>query len=228
MKCRRSECRIVFVLAAIAAIAGCARQERPSGDTARGGDTEQVQLPPEPAFGSPDTAQRAAVVEYARQVRFVSDHALTDEQGLLLRGTKGPTVRVQAAEYAHQLNEERLARGVVIARFISTGDYAPLGLRRGIHYVFADRAAGSWRSIIVPENTAQRVRVMQMAVLRVPHLLEAPIARFVELGGLTYTYIRCQKLCCIPCDPVGYQCPPGLPQLDSINFGETPAQTPVR
>lgn len=220
MKCRRSGRRVLFVVAAIAAVTGCASQERAA-------DSQQMQLPPEPAFGAPDTAQRAAVLEYASAVRFVSDPGLTDEQSLLLRGARGPRVRLEAAEHSHLLTRERLARGAFVARFISAGDYAPLGLRRGVHYVFADSSGGSWRSIIVPANAEQPARVMRMALLQAPHLLEGPVARFFEVDGMTFGYFRCGRLCCVPCDPPGYECPLRMfPQLDALNPEALPLRDP--
>jgi hypothetical protein len=120
-------------------------------------------------------------------------------------------------EHAHRLTDEQLSRGALVARLTSSGEYARQGLGRGVHYVFVDSAAAGWRSVIVAEDLARPVHVMKMTLFMVPHLIDAPAARFFESGGLTFDWIRCGKRCCIPCtDRVDCPSGPFLP-FDPMN-----------
>lgn len=221
MRNRHSGYSVLFVAVVVAAFTGCASEGRQVGETAVGADasraayldTSQLQDAALPTFGLVDTAQRSVLLEHARRARFVSDHHLTDEQSILVRGERGPTVRVEAVVHAHRLSDAQLRRGALIGRLVSAGNVEARGLRRGNNYVFVDSSRG-WRAIIVPEDPAQPVRVTGMAVLETRHIVHLPTARFFETGGMTYDNIKCGRLCCIPCEPM--TCPAIFPHFDPM------------
>ena len=236
MRFRRSWCRIASVVGTFAVAAACSEPQvggtgQTAGSTSAAQVADSVRVPDAPTFGSADTAQRSAVVEYARRVRFVSDLRLSDEQTLVQPRGRGPRARVEAAEYAHRLSRVQLARGAVIARFISDGEYSPLGLNSGVAYFFVDSVAGAgWRAIIVPDDASRRPKVMGMVITESPHRYEVPGVRWVQVGDLIYPNPPCGRECCVPCEPPLYPCPsrPGMwpPVLDTVRLGRpaVPAQ----
>lgn len=243
MQFRRSWCTIVSMTGMFAVAAGCAREAgEGTGATAAsqttGATTEAsaVQVPPAPTFGAPDTAQRPGVLEYARRVQFIDNPQVSDEQTLVQPRGRGPRARIEPVAYAHRLTRERLARGAVIARIVSDGDYAPLGLSRGINYFFVDSGTAGWRSIIISDVAARPARVMQVVLSELQHPFSVPSARWIESAGFIYPNPDCGRICCIPCMPPAYPClrPQGPPRLNQNGVLEgiaepqtsTPATTP--
>jgi hypothetical protein len=162
------------------------------------------------------------VLAYASRAPFVTDPRLTDEQTLLRRnGQRGPKVRVEAVDYSPRLTHDQLRRGQLLGRFISDGEYPPLGLRRGTHYLFVD-STDHWRAIIVPEDPALRPHVMNLSFLGIPHPWDVPGARWFEFGE-PYPNMPCGRECCVPCEPTrGYPCPPMMPRLGPGGRGSLP------
>lgn len=223
MRRRRSCCRFGLIAGLLAVAAGCARAPDGDAGTTAAAVTQEAPELPAPAFGRPDTARRSVVLEYAGGARFVDDPRFNDEQGLLDSGRRGPVVRVEAVVNAHRFRREQLREGRLLARFISAGDYAPLGLRRGEYYVFVDSLDG-WRAVIVPRDGGQPTRVMQMAVLSRSHMFDVPSSRWFESEGFTFSYVPCGSGCCIVCQTaIGYTCP--TVQFPPLDIG-SPAPPP--
>ena len=245
MRFRRSWCRTGTMLVMVVFAAACVSEPGSEGASAGGsaaggagggasgpggsgaGGTAEIQAAP--TFGSPDTAQRATVLEYARAARFVSDLRLIDEQTLAqARGGRGPRARVEATVYAHQLSRAQLARGALIGRVVSDGPYTALGLRRGVQYFFVDSAGtAGWRSIIVFDDTTLAPRVTRLFLTdtlhhRPPGTL-VPGSRWIEHMGWIYPNIPCGKMCCVPCEPPLLICPTmgWPPRLDPLTLEVT-------
>jgi hypothetical protein len=223
----------------IAAAAACTSETAREGagataSTQTSGATAAVaqQMPAEQEFGSVDTAQRAAVVRYARAIAFVTDPLLVDEQTLIQPRGRGPRARVEPVRHSHLLTRDRMARGALVARFVSDGEYAPLGLYRGVQYFFVDSTRGQWRAIIVPDDAARPVRVMRVVLNERPHEFDAASARWIESAGYSFPNSDCGKLCCVPCTPDRYPCPsvrwPPQLDIDSLMLGGSAGGIPPR
>jgi hypothetical protein len=214
MRYRRRWCSIASLTGTIAASAACFGDPAVGGTgatTASSSQASTVGVPPAPAFGGADTADRSAVLTYARGASYVTDSRLVDEQVLHLPAGTGPRARIQATAYSHMLTDSQLARGALIARFVSEGAYTPLGLNRGVQYFFVDSVAGAgWRAIIVDNDPARAPKVMKLVLADTPHDHSVPSARWMEAVSYTFANPSCGKYCCIPCDDVrGYSCPTG-------------------
>src|SRR5688572_9480097 len=122
MSWRRSRCTWGLIAGSVVAVVGCTQPER--GGQGQTTATQPTPMPQAPPFGAPETADRSAVLEYARSLRYATDPMLADEQTLFApRATRGPVARVESAEHAGYLSDSALARGTFIGRITSTGSY---------------------------------------------------------------------------------------------------------
>jgi hypothetical protein len=219
MRYRRRWCSIASLIGTITVAAGC---------TSAGTLSETV--PPAPTTGPVETADRASVLAYARGASYVTDSRLVDEQVLHIPSGTGPTARIEATRYSHMLTDAQLARGALIARFVSDGPYAPLGLNRGVQYFFVDSVVGAgWRAIIVDDDPTRAPKVMRLVLADAPHDYSVPSARWMETLGYTFGQPSCGRYCCIPCDDAsGYSCPTALwpPRIDMGEMLRTPVIPP--
>jgi hypothetical protein len=212
MSCCRSRCRLGLIVGVFAVLAACSRAE----ESGTAGQTTsvpqaQAQVPAPPSFTSPDQADRAAVVTYARSLRFVSDPLRMDEQTISVSGNTRTIARIEPTDYSASLSPADRARGAIIARFVSTGVYAPVGLRRGVQYMWVDSTASGWRALMVPEDPSLNVSVTQLRIFShvLPSALQVASARWFETNVGFLPNLKCGKECCVACVPLraGITCP---------------------
>ena len=237
MRYRRRWCNIAVVIGTVG-LTACKwfGGGSGSGGTPAGGTTQAstAAVPPAPTFTASDTTQRPAILTYARGAQYATDSRVIDEQVLHRPGATGPRARVEATAYAHMLTDAQLARGALIGRFVSDGEFGALGIRRGVQYFFVDSVPeAGWRAIIVDDDSSRAPKVIRLVLTDTPHQFEVPSARWVEWNLFTLPNIPCGRYCCVPCDPVnGINCPdtgwpPRLDMEDMLRTRATPA-APLR
>lgn len=213
MRYRQRWCSVAVLIASGAVLVSCTQAAE---DTAT--HAGAVTVPPALTFNAAEPGSRATALAYARSARFVTDSRLVDEQTLRLPGGTTTRARIEATVYAHLLPDSQLARGALIARFVSDGEFAPLGLNRGVQYLFVDSVAGAGRrAIIMDDDSTRAPTVMPVVLADTPHDFSVPSARWIESGAFSYPNPSCGRYCCIPCDDTrGYICPTGTwpPRLD--------------
>jgi hypothetical protein len=211
--------RLVSVVAITIALSACeqgARESAPPSGGATASAAASVENPyaerPTPGceFGAPvESIARTRFNECARRLEFVQDPHLSDEQPLIYPADRGrplrvgPTARIEPERGATALGQRQVHEGRVIARIISDGPYEPLGIRRGIQYVWIDSTRAGWRALMIPANDADSITRLGVAVRRLPHLGRAPVPpaagwRFDPERG-TFFNGGCQFMCCSGC-----------------------------
>lgn len=119
-------------------------------------------LAPQTYGGDVDRDSRQDVIAYARTLRFADATGAGDEQRLMVVADsvhdRGPLVRVEPAVGVTVSGRDRLANGLVIARFINrdTIPYRALGIgARDTTYWWADSVArGRWRALYLSSDPA--------------------------------------------------------------------------
>jgi hypothetical protein len=139
--------------------------------------------PPAPRFGaSIESVPRTTFLAYVERLEFVSDPHLSDEQPLIDSAISGqlrrvgPRARIEPEVRSTKITDEQLRDGRVIARIISDGTFEPLGIRRGIQYVWIDSSTGRWRAAIIPATATEPIRMLSASVRERPHLKIVPSA----------------------------------------------------
>lgn len=130
-----------------------------------------------------DPGQRAAVLEYARDLSFDSlTHGAWDRQPLTLVDTNAvprrdtiSAVGTIVPEPNTHRNSEADLRGVgrIVARIHTTREYPRLGLRAGVSYYWVDSLvitgdSGHGRAIFIPADSTQPVTIRRMVYTRDP------------------------------------------------------------
>jgi hypothetical protein len=169
-------------------------------------------------FGAPvESISRSRFLECVRRLEFVQDPHLADEQPLMYAADRGrpprigPRARIEPERGSNAPSDGRqMYEGRVIARIISDGAYEPLGIRRGIQYVWIDSTRDGWRSLMIPANDADSIVRLGVSVRRFAHLGPAPAASWgFDPGRGTFFNATCHRWCCASCRPPG-ACP-GFP-----------------
>jgi hypothetical protein len=194
----------------------------------RPGEQREQGEQPTPGFGAPvESVPRDSVLRYAASLRFIGkdeDHGAGDEQPMLYRAGDpraavvgpGTTVaRVEPEARTTRLTRAQLRQGRIIARILSTGVYEPLGLRRGVNYVWIDSTAAGWRAIIIPETTTEPLDTVRVTSESAPHITDAPGARWYYFSDVgTMAWIR-NRECWEISDP-DVRLPPPRPVLPRL------------
>ncbi len=128
---------------------------------------------PAPPFSQPvERVPRGQILEYARGLVFDTSVAASDAQYVTLRRDDrtvvGPFMQIAPERGAGSLSDAQLVSGRIIARVSVSDSYPPLGLLRGVSYLWADSAPSGWRWVIVPENPAARLLTLPLTRTRHP------------------------------------------------------------
>lgn len=117
-----------------------------------------------------ETVPRDTILAYASRLAFDTSIAASDAQHLLLRRgdavVVGPFAQIAPERGAGSLSKAQLASGRIIARVSASDSYPPLGLSRGVSYLWADSAPGGWRAVVVPANPAEQLRTVPLGYKR--------------------------------------------------------------
>jgi hypothetical protein len=193
------------VLAGALALAVACAPVRPSASG--------TEAPPDSITNPLAAGQRAAVLEYARRLRFDSlPHGAGDRQRLT---THDPITRREVLGPLAQLLPERrargntwpaLERGRIVARITTDGRYPKLGLPAGVSYVWIDSlrpsdSTSTGRAIVIPEDPsfeATRLDVLYWHDPYAGHSRE-PAARWIYVAGRSeYPWLTCViSGCCV-------------------------------
>jgi hypothetical protein len=178
---------------------------------------------PAPRFGGrPITAvTRREIIEYADGLTFASDPALSDSQPLLFPPNPGggqlpivgPWAKNEAEIGLPSLSRADLAAGRIIARISSDGDYFDLGLARGVHYVWVERAAsGRWTAYMIPRDGARQMTPLTFTIHPYDEAARSPAFRYLPAAKWFYTrnpgsagWWNCGD-CCAACDASYFHC----------------------
>jgi len=103
---------------------------------------------------------RDSFLAYAATLTFDTTHGAWDEQPLPLVNDSGrvvgmPIIRVESEIGAASLSRSQLAKGRIIARYTAKGPYTPLGIPRGISYVWVDSMGSKFRELVVSEDPSR-------------------------------------------------------------------------
>lgn len=166
-----------------------------------------AQVPPPPFSGPLESVPRNRILEYVARLQFVRDPHLADEQPLIYPAASpqtarvGPIARIEPELRSRRFTRSQLAAGRIIARIISDGAFEPLGIRRGIQYLWVDSAGGRWRAAMIPASGDEPV-ILDLALGPLAHLTDAPAATWVyDARAGTYANATCGSMCCRPCEP---------------------------
>lgn len=186
----KTGCAAGIVAGVLVVAAGCAR---PSVSATATG----TEAPPDSITNPLAAEQRAAVLEYARRLKFDSlPHAAGDRQPLTSRDSI--TRRDVLGPIAELLPERRtrgnagaaLERGRIVARITAEGPYAKLGLPVGVSYIWIDSLRPSdstsvGRAIVIPVDPSVPARRLDVLYLRDPYAGRGrePAARWLYLEG---------------------------------------------
>jgi hypothetical protein len=196
-----------------------------------------------PNFRGPiESVARSEILQYVGRLQFVQDPHLSDEQPLVDSVTPGqlarvgPRARIEPELHSTQITPEQLREGRVIARIISDGPYEPLGIRRGIQYVWVDNSTGRWRAAMIPANGAEPMRMLGALVRDLPHLTMVPSAIWYYARGPGPRPPRpvpqgtCGNRCCMVCPDLGCQDVQDVvdAMLRAVDFGGRPGVPPLR
>jgi hypothetical protein len=149
------------------AVVACGRTLTPLGTPAPMGVTNAA-----------DTAQRRAVLAYARTLTFDTvTHGASDKQPLTLvdssavprKDTIAAVGEIWPERNTHR-NSETDLKGVgrIVARIYSSAPYSRLGLRAGTSYFWVDslvmvtRDSGNGRALFIPADSTQPITVRRM------------------------------------------------------------------
>jgi len=140
-----------------------------------------TEAPPDSITNPLAADQRAAVLEYARRLRFDSlPHGAGDRQRLTTldpiarRDVLGPLAQLLPERRARGNTWPALERGRIVGRITTDGPYAKLGLPAGVSYVWIDSLRPSdytsvGRAIVIPEDTSVRATRLDVLYLRDPY-----------------------------------------------------------
>jgi hypothetical protein len=201
---RKIGCAAGVFAGALALAAACA-PVRPSASG--------TEAPPDSITNPLADSQRAAVLEYARRLRFDSlPHGAGDRQRLTTldpiarRDVLGPLAQLLPERRARGNTWPSLERGRIVARITTDGPYATLGLPAGVSYVWIDSLRPSdstsiGRAIVIPENpsvAATRLNVLYWHDPYAGHGRE-PAARWIYVAGHSeYPWLTCVTSgCCV-------------------------------
>jgi hypothetical protein len=131
-------------------------------------------IPPLELAPSPE-ASREAFLAYASSLQFLGadrDNQAGDEQPMVyavgdprnaILSPATPVARVEPEARAKRLSREQAARGRIVGRILSTGRFEPLGVERGVNYVWLDNMTGrAWRGLIIPANPAAPITTLEI------------------------------------------------------------------
>ncbi len=147
------------------------------GDGARTGPTSHdgtLLWPtgPPPFSERVESVPRELILGYARQLEFDTSAAASDAQNLVYRRgdavVVGPFAQIAPERGAGSLSDAQLARGRIIARVSVSDSYPPLGLARGVSYLWVDSLASGFRWVIVPTDPALPLRAAPLTRTRHP------------------------------------------------------------
>jgi hypothetical protein len=171
---------------------------------------------PAPNFRGPiESVPRSEILEYVGRLQFVQDPHLSDEQPLVDSATPGqlarvgPRARIEPELHSVQITPRELREGRIIARIISDGTFEPLGIRRGIQYVWVDSSTGRWRTAMIPANGAEPMKMLGALVRDLPHLTMVPSAIWYYGRGprppRPLPQKTCGSRCCLSCPDLACQ-----------------------
>jgi hypothetical protein len=169
---------------------------------------------PAPNFRGPiESVPHSEILEYVGRLQFVQDPHLSDEQPLVDSVTAGeltrlgPKARIEPELHSVQITPRELREGRIIARIISDGTFEPLGIRRGIQYLWVDSSTGRWRAAMIPANGAEK-RMLGASVGNRPHLTMVPSAIWYYPGPRPrpMPQMSCGSRCCYICELLPERC----------------------
>lgn len=183
---RKTGCAAAVLAGALALAAACAPAQ-PTG----------TEAPPDSITNPLAADQRAAVLEYARRLRFDSlPHGAGDRQRLTTldpitrRDVVGPLALLLPERRARGNTPPALERGRIVGRITTDGPYATLGLPTGVSYVWIDSLRPSdytsvGRAIVIPEDSSVAATRLDVLYLRDPHAGHGrePAARWLYVAG---------------------------------------------
>jgi len=185
-----------------------------------------TEAPPDSITNPLAADQRAAVLEYARRLRFDSlPHGAGDRQRLTTldpitrRDVLGPLAQLLPERRARGNTWPSLERGRIVGRITTDGPYATLGLPAGVSYVWIDSLRPSdytsvGRAIVIPEDPSVAATRLPVLYFRDPHAVHSrePAARWLYVPGHSeWPWLACVTSgCCV----VGASSPEGI-VLDS-------------
>lgn len=188
-----------------------------------------TEAPPDSITNPLAAEQRAAVLEYARRLKFDSlPHGARDRQPLTTRDpitgrdVLGPIAELLPERRARGNAWSALQRGRIVGRITAEGPYAHLGLAVGVNYIWIDSLHPSdstslGRAIVIPADAsvpARRLDVLYLRDLYAGHGRE-PAARWVYVAGRSeLPWLTCvTNGCCV----VGVSSEAGI-ALDSERY----------
>jgi len=158
-----------------------------------------------------ETVPRDTILAYAGRLAFDTSIAASDAQHLTLRRDDatvvGPFAQIAPERGAGSLSRAQLASGRIIARVSASDAYPPLGLSRGVNYLWVDSVPSGWRGVIVPANPVEQLQTMPLDYKRDgPHTCWPPRAAwatspFPLAGGPAWVCCTTRGCCCLggPC-----------------------------
>jgi hypothetical protein len=217
---RTSGCAVGIVAGVLVLAAACAPRE--SGALLGG-----TEAPPDSITNPLAAEQRAAVLEYARRLKFDSlPHGARDRQRLTTRDSitrrevLGPIAELLPERHSRRNEWPALERGRIVARITTDGRYASLGLPVGVSYVWIDslrRSDYTGRAIVIPVDSSVPARRLDVLYLRDPYAGHGrePAARWVYVEGRSeIPWLTCvTNGCCL----VGVRSAEGI-SLDSERY----------
>lgn len=159
------------------------------------GACSRVVIPPVPPRVVTDSVWRAAVVAYARRLRYDTGRPAS-ARATYGTGSATSTVTLSPMKTAGLIPDSLLHLGWIIGRTEGSGPNIPLGIPAGVGYVWVDSVAGGWRAIHVPEHPADTLRQSRVIFGAMP-FRASDRARALYASTSHVSNWRCGSRCCI-------------------------------